>query len=61
VHEYFTEGQKSLQYSSDLTFMAEWPDSSLSSAKTHANPLEIYKQAPKGLSDCEKQGSLKDF
>ncbi len=38
--------------------MSMWPDSILSSAKTHENTLGICKKAPKGPSDCEKQDSL---
>ncbi len=35
--------------------MAAWPNSILSSVKTHENTLGIYKTAPKGPSDSEKQ------
>ncbi len=38
--------------------MAVWPNSILSSVKTHENTLGICKEAPKGPSDCEKQDSL---
>ncbi len=53
--EKFTEGQTSLQHSTDLGFMAVWPNSILSSVKTHENTLGICRKAPKGPSDCEKQ------
>ncbi len=53
-----TEGQTPLQHSTDLSFMLLWPNSILSSVKTHENTLGIYKKAPKGPSDCEKQYSL---
>ncbi len=54
-----TEGQTSLQHSTDLGFMAVWPNSILSSVKTHENTLGICKKkAPKGPSDCEKRDSL---
>ncbi len=42
-----TEGQTSLQHSTDLGFMAVWPNSILSSVKTKENTLGIYKNAPK--------------
>ncbi len=45
-----TEGQTSLQHSTDLGFMLVWPNSILSSVKTKENTHGIYKQkAPKGL------------
>ncbi len=53
-----TEGQTSLQYSTDLGFMAVWPNSILSSVKTHENTLGICKTAPKGSLDSDKQDSL---
>ncbi len=40
-------GQTSLQHSTDLGFMAVWPNSILSSVKTKENTLGIYKNAPK--------------
>ncbi len=53
-----TEGQTSLQHSTDLGFMAVWPNSILSSVNTHENTHGICKKAPKGPSDSEKQDSL---
>ncbi len=53
-----TEGQTSLQHSTDLGFMAVWPNSILSSVKTHENTLGICKTAPKGPTDSEKQDYL---
>ncbi len=53
-----TEGQTSLQHSTKLCFMAVWPNSILSSVKTHENTLGICQKAPKGPSDCEEQDSL---
>ncbi len=53
-----TEEQASLQHSTDLGFMAAWPNSILSSVKMHENTLKICKIAPKGPSDYEKQDSL---
>ncbi len=53
-----TSLQTSLQHSTDLGFMSVWPDSILSSVKTHKNPLGICKKAPKGPLDFEKQDSL---
>ncbi len=53
-----TEGQTSLQQSSDLGFMLVWPNSILSSVKKHENTLVICKTAPKGPSDSEKQDHL---
>ncbi len=53
-----TEGQKSLQHSTDLGFMMGWPNSILSSVKMHENTLGICKTAPKGPSDSEKQDYL---
>ncbi len=50
VEEKSTEGQTSLQHSTDLGFIAVCPDSILSSVKTH----RISRKAPKGPSDCEK-------
>ncbi len=38
-----TEGQTSLQHSTDLGFMTVWQDSILSSVKTKENTLEIKK------------------
>ncbi len=46
-----TEGQTSLQHSTDLGFMVVWPNSILSSVKTHENTLGICKTAPKGPSN----------
>ncbi len=51
-----TEGQTSLQHSTDLGFTAVWPNSFLSSVKTHENTLGICKTAPKGLSDTPNPG-----
>ncbi len=56
--EKHTEVQTSLQHSTDLGFMVVWPNSILSSVKTHENTLGICKTAPKGPSDSEKQDSL---
>ncbi len=53
-----TEGQTSLQNSTNPVFMAVWANSILSSVKTHENPRGICKKALKGSSDCEKQDSL---
>ncbi len=53
-----TEGQTSLQHCIDLCFMLVWPNSILSSVKTHEYTLGICKKAPKGPSDCEKYYSL---
>ncbi len=53
-----TEGQTSLQHATNLGFMAVWPNTILSSVKTHENTLEICKTAPKGPSDSEKQDYL---
>ncbi len=39
-----TEGQTSLQHSTDLGFMAVWQDSILSSGKTHENTLGMCKK-----------------
>jgi len=36
---YMEMGETYLQHSTYLGFMAEWPESSLSSVKTHENPL----------------------
>ena len=55
--EKLPKGQPSLQHSTDLGFMAEWPNRSLSSVKDMKSCLE-YKKAPKGLSDSEKQDYL---
>ncbi len=54
VEEKSTEGQTSLQHSTDLGFIAVCPDSILSSVKTHENTLAICRKAPKGPSDCEE-------
>ncbi len=51
------EGQ-TLQHSTDLGFMAVWPNSILSTVKTDEDTLGIYKKAPKGPSDSEKQDYL---
>ncbi len=40
-----TEGQTSLQHSTDLGFMAVWPNSIPSSVKTHENTLGICKKS----------------
>ncbi len=53
-----TDGQTSLQHSTDLGFMVVWPNSILSSVKTHENTFGTCKMAPKGPSDCEKQDYL---
>ncbi len=57
IREKPTEGQTSLQHSTDLDFMAVWPNSILSSVKTHESTLGnvIYKKGP---SESEKQDSL---
>ncbi len=57
LHEHIWK-QTSLQLSTGLSFMAVWPNSILSSVKTHENTLGIFKKAPKGPSDSEKQDSL---
>ncbi len=44
-----TEGPTTLQHSTDLGLILVWPDSILSSVKTHENILGICKRAPKGL------------
>ncbi len=52
-----TEGQTSLQQSTDLGFMAVWPNSILSSVKTHEITLGICKKHLKGtqtLRNSEK-------
>ncbi len=46
-----TEKQASLQHSTDLGFTAVWPNSILSSVKTHENTLGIYKK--KHLKDAQ--------
>ncbi len=53
-----TEGQTSLQQSTDLGFMAVWPNSILSSVKTHENTLGLCRKAPKELSDAEKKNYM---
>jgi hypothetical protein len=52
------EGQPSLQHFTNQAFMVEWPDQSHSSEKAHDSPLGVCQEAPKGLSDHEKQDSL---
>ncbi|KAI2650107.1 NACHT, LRR and PYD domains-containing protein 3 [Labeo rohita] len=53
-----TEGQTSLQHSTDLGFMPGVPNSILSSVKTHENSLGICKAPPKEPSDSQKQDFL---
>ncbi len=46
-----TEGQTSMQHSTNLGFMVVWQDSILSSVKTHENTLGICKKKKKHLKD----------
>ncbi len=57
-YENLPEGQPSLQHSTNQAFLVEWLNGSHSSPKGTWQPTWSLPEAPKGLSDHEKQDSL---